>query len=404
MPDGTTRIDSGVMGSGQPRIVVVYNRDFEGAEADPENKAREDVESVADHLVGVLVAHGFSVTTLGVHDDVSATLVQIRQLAPDVVFNLCESICGDSRFEPLLPMLMEKDGIAFTGSGSLALSLALHKHKSKEILRARGVPTPQAVVAYAADQAVPLPFPLIVKPSREDASVGIYSESVVATAATLGARIGHVIAQYRQPALVERYIEGREIYVSLLGRTGAPPEVLPFFEIDFSALPPDRPRIVSFEGKWVESSVEYAGTKPVPCVLSDDLHATVAAAARDAFDALELRDYGRVDIRLDADGTPYVIDVNPNCDLSHAAGGFARAARAAGLTYDDVVLRILDLALSRRHHADTIPLAARSRRLRRAEPLASGEDPTGAETVRGSARAEGVSGPGIARRGGSQSG
>ncbi len=357
-------------GKSRPRIIVVYNRDFEGAEADPENKAREDVRNVADHLVDVLGERGFAVTPLGVDDDVAATLADIRRLAPDAVFNLCESICGDSRFEPLLPLLMEKEGIAFTGSGSFALSLALHKHKAKEILRARQVPTPRAVLisdpgstkVSPKDLSMTVSFPAIVKPSREDASVGIYSESVVADSAALGARVAHVIAQYHQPALVEEYIEGREIYVSLLGRKDAPPEVLPFFEIDFSGLPADRPRIVSFEGKWVESSVEYAGTKPIPCDLPAALRERVAAAARGAFEALELRDYGRVDIRLDAAGTPYVIDVNPNCDLSHLAGGFARAARAAGLTYDEVVLRILDLALSRRLHADTIPLAARSRR------------------------------------------
>jgi D-alanine-D-alanine ligase len=153
--------------------------------------------------------------------------------------------------------------------------------------------------------------------------------------------------------LVERYIEGREIYVSLLGRLDGPPEILPLYEIDFSGLPADRPRIVSFEGKWMESSVEYAGTKPVPCQLSPALHASVAAAALGAWDALELRDYGRVDIRLAADGIPYVIDVNPNCDLSHDAGGFSRAARAGGLAYDELVTRLLDLALARRSHAQT---------------------------------------------------
>jgi D-alanine-D-alanine ligase len=229
--------------------------------------------------------------------------------------------------------------------------LALHKHKAKEVLRARGVPTPEAAFVTQKGQIVALPFPLIVKPAREDASVGIYSESVVSDEAALQARIAHVLDQYRQPALVERYIEGREIYVSLLGRVGASPEVLPFFEIDFSGLPADRPRIVSFEGKWVEDSVEYAGTKPVRCDLEPAVAARVAAAAQGAWDALELRDYGRVDIRLAADGTPYVIDINPNCDLSHEAGGFARAARAAGLTYDDVVARLLELALARQPHA-----------------------------------------------------
>lgn len=375
-------------GKVRPRIIVVYNRDFEGAEADPENKAREDVQNVADHLMGVIERGGFAVSALGVDDDVAASLAEIRKRAPDVVFNLCESICGDSRFEPLLPLLMEKDGIAFTGSGSFALSLALHKHKAKEILRARQVPTPGAVLVSQPQQRVELPFPLIVKPSREDASVGIYSESVVSNHNDLESRVAHVISQYHQPALVEQYIEGREIYVSLLGRPGGSPQVLPYFEIDFSRLPPDRPRIVSFEGKWVEGSVEYEGTKPVLCQLSPELRERVGEAARAAFEALELRDYGRVDIRLDASGTPYVIDINPNCDLSHQAGGFSRAARAADLTYDDVVFRILDLALSRRLNADTIPLAERSRR--RGRP-----DSTGAVSARGNlVRA------GVARRGG----
>jgi len=377
-----------VRGKSRPQVVVVYNRDFEGAEADPENKAREDVQNVADHLVGVIERGGYAVSALGVDDDVAASLSEIRRRAPDVVFNLCESICGDSRFEPLLPLLMEKDGIAFTGSGSFALSLALHKHKAKEILRARQVPTPGAELLSRADAPVALGFPLIVKPSREDASVGIYSESVVSSTGALSTRVAHVISQYHQPALVEQYIEGREIYVSLLGRPGDTPEVLPFYEIDFSGLPADRPRIVSFEGKWVEGSVEYEGTKPVLCELPAPLRERVGEAARGAFEALELRDYGRVDIRLHADGTPYVIDVNPNCDLSHQAGGFAKAARAAGLTYDDVAFRILDLALSRRLNADTIPLADRSRRHRGADQ--SGALPTGGDLVR----------PGTARRGG----
>ena len=365
-----------MIATGSPRIVVIYNRDFEGAEADPENRAREDVENVASHLVEVLAGRGAAVTPLGVYDDVAAALDEIRALEPDVVFNLCESICGDSRFEPLLPMLLEKDGIPFTGSGSLGLTLALHKPKAKEILRARGVPTPEAVLVTSAEQPVDLPFPLIVKPSREDASVGIYSASVVSDAAAVAARVAHVVSQYRQPALVERYIDGREIYVSLLGRADGPPDALPFFEIDFSGLPPDRPRIVSFEGKWVETSVEYAGTKPVRCDLPADVGARVIEAARGAWAALELRDYGRVDIRLAADGTPYVIDVNPNCDLSADAGGFSRAAKAAGLTYDDVAFRILELALSRRHHADTIPLAARSRHHRRADQSGAGQGAT----------------------------
>jgi len=227
-----------------------------------------------------------------------------------------------------------------------------------------------------------MPFPLIVKPSREDASVGITRESVVHDRAALKRQVTAVVTNYRQPALVERYIEGREIYVSMLGQTNGDVQMLPLFEIDFSDMPADRPRIVSFEGKWVEASVEFRGTKPVPCTgLSATLQRDIERVARAAFAAMELRDYGRLDLRVTPDGAPYVIDVNPNCDLSDASGGFARAGRAAGLGYDDLVRRILDLALQRRTNADTIPLAVRSRATRR-NHLGGGDLPAGRNLLR----------------------
>jgi len=351
----------------KPRVVVIYNRDFEGAEADPENKAREDIKGIAEHVISILESRAFGAVGLGITDDVVAAVSELREMRPDAVFNLCESIGGDNRFEPLLPLLMDREGIAFTGSSSLSLALALHKHKAKEILRARGVSTPEAVFLTTPDvSSVAIPFPLIVKPSREDASVGITRESVVWTRETLEARVAYVLSHYRQPVLVERFIDGREIYVSMLGRNEGRPQVFPFYEIDFSEMPADRPRIVSFEGKWVEDSDEYRGTTPVRCTnLTPELSERIANTALSAFEALELRDYARVDIRLAADGIPYVIDVNPNCDLSDVAGGFSKAAKAAGLSYEQVILRIVELALARKPNADTIPLSARSRTARR---------------------------------------
>jgi D-alanine-D-alanine ligase len=207
-------------------------------------------------------------------------------------------------------------------------------------------------------------FPAIVKPTREDASVGICSASVTHDPEALKQRVRYVLDNYRQPALVEEFIEGREIYVSILERVDAEPMVFPFFEIDFSDMPSDRPNIVSFEGKWVEDSVEYKGTRPVRCEgLSDELHATIVKTALDAFRAVGLRDYGRMDIRLSPQGIPYVIDVNPNCDLSDLAGGYSRAAKAAGLSYKELILRIAELALARQARMSTIaqlPAAAGS--------------------------------------------
>jgi D-alanine-D-alanine ligase len=354
-----------------PRVIVIFNRDFEGAEADPENKAREDIKGIAEHVVDLLARDGSVAQGLGVTGDVFAAVEAIKTFAPDVVFNLCESIGGDNRFEPLMPLLLEREGIAYTGSGPLTLTIALHKHKAKDVLRARGVPTPEAVYLTTPDvSGLALPFPLIVKPAREDASVGIHSESVVHDRAALASRVKHVLSHYRQPALVERYIEGREIYVSMLGRPTGAPQIFPFYEIDFSLMPADRPHIVSFDGKWVEGSDEFVGTKPIPCTnLTPAVQARITDVALQAFEAMEVRDYARLDIRLaqggpDA-GTPYVIDVNPNCDLSDGAGGYSKAAAAAGLGYDEVIRRIVELALLRRPHADTIPLALRSRAARR---------------------------------------
>ncbi len=339
------------------RVLVVYNRDFESAGADPENCSRADIRGTADDVVQALAGGEYKVDALGVTEDLMGAVTQIVADAPDVVFNLCESIDGVSSLEPLLPLLLERAGLAYTGSSPLTLGLALHKHKAKELLRGAGVPTPEAAVLTTPDLSeVALPFPLIVKPAREDASVGITSASVVHDRAALERQVTFVLARYRQPVLVERYVEGREIYVSMLEQPGGEIEILPLYEIDFSEMPAGRPRIVSFEGKWVESSPEFSGTKPVPCVgLTPAAQARIARVARTAFAAMELRDYARLDLRLSADGTPYVIDVNPNCDLS-ARAGFARAARAAGLDYDEVIRRIVALAAPRRPHGDTIPL------------------------------------------------
>jgi D-alanine-D-alanine ligase len=376
------------------RIVVAYNRDYEGAEADPENRAREDIKNIADHLLVLLNGHGFEATGLGITDDVFGDFQELLSLKPDVVFNLCESVCGDSRFEPLLPLLWEKEGIPFTGSGSLALSLSLHKHKAKELLVARGVPTPGFLLLSSSDVShvaeLDLGFPLIVKPCREDASVGISASSVVHDAEALKAQVAHVIEHYRQPALVEQFIEGREIYVSVLDRDDRGLDAFPFYEIDFGAMPADRPKIVSFEGKWVEDSVDYVGTKSIPCrPLPEPVAARVRETALAAFAALELRDYGRIDLRVTADGTPYVIDVNPNCDLSAEAGGYAKAARLGGLSYEALVLRLVDLALARRNDADTIPLTARSRS-HRGSRVTGRDVSSGRDRVRDGARGRGA--------------
>jgi D-alanine-D-alanine ligase len=340
------------MGHQPLRVVVLHNRDFDPRDSDPEASSRADVENAARDVVRALVERGHVASLFAVAGDAdpataaTAALGALRELAPDLVFNLCESLGGDARHEIVLPTLLDAAGLRYTGSGPLALGLALRKDVTKQLLRARAVPTPPAfTVEDDAVDGAALGFPLIVKPAREDASVGISCASVVHDQRALDARVAEVRTRYRQPALVERFVDGRELYVSLIGND--PPEALPMHEIDFSAMPPDRPRIVSYEGKWDTSSVEYHGTRPVRAVgLDDETRGRCEAAARAAFAALELRDYARVDLRLAPDGTPYVIDVNPNCDLSDGAG-VSRAASFGGLTYPDLIERICEAAIAR---------------------------------------------------------
>jgi D-alanine-D-alanine ligase len=333
-------------------VVVVHNRDFDLAAdpaADPTMASRADVENAARDVAQALSARGHRVQTYAVPDGdpAFAALEAVRWLEhihPDLTFNLCESLAGDARHEALLPSLLEAAGLRYTGSGPLSLGLALRKDLCKRLLTTHGVPTPEGVpVADEAElAALALPFPQIVKPTREDASVGIHSSSVVRDRAALEARVRAIWSEHAQPALVERYVDGRELYVSLVnGR------VMPMHEIDFSEMPPELPRIVAYAGKWEPGSPEWKGTQSVRArPVAPDAQARCEAAARAAFAALELRDYARVDLRLDASGQPWVIDVNPNCDLSEGAG-VSRASSFAGLAYADLIEEVCASAMQR---------------------------------------------------------
>jgi D-alanine-D-alanine ligase len=280
-----------------------------------------------------------------VDGDLPALRERLAELDPDCAFNLCESLAGDTRLESAVPLILELLGVPFTGSPPDALRYALYKDRVKRRLQAAGVPTPRACVMARPDDPCELPFPLIVKPVREDGSVGITSRSVVHNAEDLRARVAEIVSAFRQACLVEEYVPGRELNVALFGYPAA--RVLPLSEIDFSGLPPHQPAIVSYAAKWNEGSAEDLGTRPV---LHPELPSAIAARVRrvaaEAFRAVGMRDYGRVDVRLAASGVPYVVDVNPNCDLSKHAG-MARAAAAVGIDYAALVKLLVRYALRR---------------------------------------------------------
>lgn len=333
------------------KITVLYNRDFDqqNPQADPGFAARAEIEGVAEAIAAGLRSQGHEARLLPARGQQFHFVSRLLEDPPDLVFNQCESLGADARGELAVPAILDSLGIPYTGSPAVALALALHKHKARDLLRGVGVPVPEGVVVRRVEEldGLSLPFPLMVKPAREDASVGISRHSVVHDEAQLLRQVAHVIENHRQEVVIERFIEGREIYVALLGNE--PPQVLPFTEIDFSALPSDRPRIVTYEAKWESGSVEDLGTAPRLVEVEDEeLRRRIEAVAREAFRALELRDYGRIDLRVEPDGTPWVIDVNANCALAPDAG-YARAAAAAGLPYDALVGRIAEIARARIH-------------------------------------------------------
>ena len=344
------------------RIAILHNRDHQLLEEDPGREAREDVVRVAAALQLALSGGRREVALVPVDSDVLGIGRALESERADVVVNLCESLAADARGEMVVPALLDLMGLAYTGSSALSLGLSLHKNKAKELLRARGVPTPDfCVVDSVADVvSVNLPFPLIVKPSREDASMGIDFDSVVHDRASLGKAVARVVRTFRQPALVERFIDGREIYVPLLGNR--PRQALPLTEITFGAAFEGKPRVLSYTAKWDAASPECIDSPSKPVTLSASLERRCVEIALAAFDALECRDYGRVDLRLDAAGQPFVIDINPNCDL-HPQSGFARAASSAGIAYADLALHLVELALERSHgnqaHRLTRPAATR---------------------------------------------
>jgi D-alanine-D-alanine ligase len=344
------------------RIAVLYNIDYEDGrpDTDPAYAARAEVGLVAESIGAALKDAGYDAQLVPVDGDLVDLRTRLLELDPDCAFNLCESLAGDARLESAVPLLLELLGLPFTGSPPEVLSFGLRKDRVKQRLQAASIPTPEGRVVTRAGDPCDLAFPLIVKPVREDGSVGIWRTSVVHDAAQLAAAVEALIATLRQPCLVEQFIDGREFNVALLGHPT--PRVLPLSEIDFGGLPAGAPHIVSYDAKWASGSEDDLGTVPV---LHPSLGSAVAARVRrvatDAFRAVGVRDYGRVDVRLAAGGIPYVVDVNPNCDLSPNAG-MARAAGAFGIDFRALVSLLVSYAQRRRRSGsiNARPAAARS--------------------------------------------
>jgi len=341
------------------KIVILYDGVADGWSDKDVAAVMGSVRRVAD----VLREAGHSVQRVPVRPG-------LRWLAPcrraDVVVNLCEGVGAVTRAESLVAGTLELTGVPFTGARPEVMVTCLRKPMANALLAARGLPVPRWAMPNGHRVPGDFPLPAIVKPATEDASVGIDQNSVVTSRAALTARVAEMSEQFDE-IIVQQYIGGRELAVGFVGD-----QALPVSEIDFSAMPNGAWPILSFDAKWDPGSPEDAGSQPVcPARIPKTLQDKLVGIARDAWRAVGGSGYGRVDFRVDDAGQPWVLEVNPNPDLSEDAG-LARMARAFGWSYDELVLRIVEMARADAERSQSVNVALQASSRSRAQQRSGG--------------------------------
>ncbi len=340
------------------RVAVVYNKR-------PENLGRTDPE-LEKHIEGdewktiqaigeAITANHHEVSYLPVDADLYDNLKKQKNHI-DLIFNLSEGISGVADREAHLPLLAELLGIPHTGPGPLTSALILNKYRAKQIWMASGVKTAPSLLVTNAHDPLPrardLTYPLLVKPNSDGSGIGIHETSIVKNKSQLKNAINHVLSNYHQPALVERYLPGREFTVAIVGN---PPNltVLPIIEINFAGLPKDAPAIDSYEAKFVYGAtglVPMHETEFCPAPLTNKLRKEIEDLAIAAYTAIGCLDFGRLDIRLDAQGRPHVLEINHPPGLMSDPGEssfFTISARAHGWDFPTLIGHILNSAITR---------------------------------------------------------
>ena len=335
---------------GTLNVVVLYDRwepEEDTATGDRAPLTRTlDKKEVEDEVAEALGKLGHQ-ATLHCLDGSTKSLHALARMDCDLVFNLAESFAGNDTADSCIAGYLELLGKRFTGAGSHGLLYAQDKGVAKKILEFHGIHTPVFARSYRGrlDFSHDLEFPVIVKPAREDGSIGIEFNAVVSSIRELMERIDWLHANFNSPVLIEEYVEGRELYVGVIGNEN--PTALPVVELDLSKLPEGRPRIAGAEVKWGKGTRAYRDTKSAVAEnLSEEVTGVLNQTAVGVFQALELRDYARIDMRLRPDGRVAVIEANPNPWLASKAE-FAMAARKAGRTYSHLINEIVELAIAR---------------------------------------------------------
>jgi len=323
------------------KITVLHSKDALDPPVDP----------LLEQLDAALAVNGHTSRRLAVDDAVEPMIAALRNFQPDLVFNLAESFRGKSALESNVAALLNLLDLRYTGSSPAGLILAGDKTLTKKVLAFHGIQSAKFATMYRgqSDWVGDIDFPLLVKPPQEDASLGITQKSVVNDVKELLDVISSTQQEYQSPVLVEEFIDGREFYVGVIGNSKV--EALPLIELDFSKFPVGLPKIASWEAKWGddgdEKGAQFEGTQAIfPANLSDELTEKIQRVAIDSFQALRLRDYARIDIRVTPEEEIYVIEANPNCYLERNSE-FARAAQKGGLEYNALIARIAELASAR---------------------------------------------------------
>jgi D-alanine-D-alanine ligase len=342
-----------------PRIGLAFNRKPDDRQVpasvpsgsrevgDPVDLYAEWDDEITVAAIETALGEAGEVTRLEATEDFP---LRLREAKPDIVFNVAEGLWGPNR-EAHVPSLCEFWGVPYTGSDPLTLAICLDKGRAKEILAYHGVPTAEFTVAPGGERLDGIPsLPVVVKPVHEGSSKGITQASLCRTRAEVGRAVGLVWKRYRQPALVERWLPGREFTCAILGN-GPGTQVLPVVEVDFDALPRGAARLYSYEAKWLwDTPARPLAIFQCPATVSRGLARQIEQTVLAAYRVLRCRDWARIDLRCDARGVPHVLEVNPLPGVlpdPAMNSCFPKAARAAGLDYGSMIRAVLQAGAAR---------------------------------------------------------
>jgi D-alanine-D-alanine ligase len=331
-----------------PLVLVLYNEPLL-PENHPDADSEHSIVEIAQKMAETLQAEGNYRTSLfGLKQDPTTLWTELKKRKPDVVFNLFEGNLSDTETESYVAGLLHWKGIPFTGSPLQALTLARSKHTTKLLLRGAGLPTADFMVIDGP--TIPecdLEWPVIVKPAKQDASVGMDQDSVCTNQFQLEQRVQYILDTYGAPALVEEFIQGREFNVALLELPDL--QNLPPAEIVFPQPSEGYWPILTYSGKWTPGTDDYEKTPPVyPADITPAMARKLGRIAQKAYRVLGCRDYARVDFRVNEQGKPFILEINPNPEIS-AHAGFAGCLGSANIPHKDFILRLIAQALSRKN-------------------------------------------------------